>query len=290
MTDYTAPPDQTGLVLNEDNLRIHMGGTATDTTVNVGFVDVGPGGTATDTTINAGGHEHLSGIIISGPFSSIFYPGRAIDTTINDGGTLNVDFGGRAHHTIINAGGFEVVASAVQLAHLEAIATDTIINDNGELLVATGGKAIDTTINAGGVESVRGGGKAIDTTINAGGVEGVEIGGTADNVIFEPHGTRHATLELATPSGLKGTITNWQVGDVIDFLNTDVTSFKVTGKTLTVTYDGTQTASYTVSSQGTDTWFELKKVPNGTDLIAVPLLGVHHHHEAAIHFGPGPHF
>ena len=111
MTDYTAPPDQTGLVLNEDNLRIHMGGTATDTTVNVGFVDVGPGGTATDTTINAGGHEHLSGIIIAGPFSSIFYPGRAIDTTINDGGTLNVDFGGRAHHTIINGGGFEVVMS-----------------------------------------------------------------------------------------------------------------------------------------------------------------------------------
>jgi autotransporter passenger strand-loop-strand repeat protein len=287
MTDYTAPPDQTGLVLNEDNLRIHMGGTATDTTVNVGYIGVGPGGTATDTTINAGGHEHLEGAIVYHPGGVTFYAGVAIDTTINRGGTLDVATDGQANHTIINGGGFEVVMSQAQDHH--AIATDTIINDNGELLVATGGKAIDTTVNAGGLESVRGGGTATDTTINAGGVESVEIGGTADNVIFDPHGTRHATLELATPSGLKGTITNWQVGDVIDFLNTDVTSFTVTGKTLTVTYDGTQTASYTVSSQGPNTWFELKKVPNGTDLIAVPLLGVHHH-EAAIHFGPGPHF
>ena len=283
MTAYRAPPDQTGLVLNTgDNLNIGIGGTATDTTINVGIVEVGPGGTATDTTINAGGHENVSGAILF----STFYPGMAIDTTINDGGKLNVSADGQATHTIINGGGFEVVMSPVKAL---AIATDTIINDNGELLVATGGQIIDTTVNAGGGESVRGGGTATDTTINAGGHERVEIGGTADNVIFGPHGTRHATLELATPSGLKGTITNWQVGDVIDFLNTDVTSFKVTGKTLTVTYDGTQTASYTVSSQGTDTWFELKKVPNGTDLIAVPLLGVHHH-EAAIHFGPGPHF
>ena len=108
------------------------------------------------------------------------------------------------------------------------------------------------------------------------------------------HATHHATLELATPSGLKGTITNWQVGDVIDFLNTDVTSFKLTGSTisdltLTVTYDGTQTASYTLSRQPPDTVFKLKSVPNGTDLILVGLASVHHH-EAAIHFGPGPHF
>jgi autotransporter passenger strand-loop-strand repeat protein len=286
MTTYTAPPDQTGLVLNGDNLEIGMGGTATDTTVNVGYIGVGPGGTATDTTINAGGHEHLEGAIVITPGHITLYAGIATDTTINRGGTLDVATDGQANHTIINGGGFEVVMSQTKSL---AIATDTIINDNGELLVATGGKAIDTTVNAGGLESVRGGGTATDTTINAGGVESVEIGGTADNVIFDPHGTRHATLELATPSGLKGTITNWQVGDVIDFLNTDVTSFTVTGKTLTVTYDGTQTASYTVSSQGPNTWFELKKVPNGTDLIAVPLLGVHHH-EAAIHFGPGPHF
>jgi hypothetical protein len=93
-------------------------------------------------------------------------------------------------------------------------------------------------------------------------------------VIFGPEGTPHATLELATPSGLKGTITNWQVGDVIDFLNTDVTSFKLTGSpisdlTLTVTYDGTQTASYTVSRQPPDTEFKLQSVENGTDLILV---------------------
>jgi hypothetical protein len=81
------------------------------------------------------------------------------------------------------------------------------------------------------------------------------------------------------------------VGDVIDFLNTDVTSFKVTGKTLTVNYDGFQTASYTLSSHlPPDTKFKLESVPNGTDLILVGLVGVHHHHEAAIHFGPGPHF
>jgi autotransporter passenger strand-loop-strand repeat protein len=287
MTDYTAPPDQTGLVLNEDNLIVHMGGTATDTTVNVGYVGVGPGGTATDTTINAGGHEHLEGAIVYHPGGVTFYAGVAIDTTINRGGTLDVATLGQANHTIINGGGFEVVMSQAQDHH--AIATDTIINDNGELLVTNGGLNRDTTINAGGLESVRGGGTATDTTINAGGVESVEIGGTADNVIFGPDATPHATLELSTPSGLKGTITNWQVGDVIDFLNTDVTSFKVTGKTLTVNYDGFLTASYTLSSHlPPDTMFKLKSVPNGTDLILVGLVGVHHHHEAAIHFGHEP--
>ena len=66
MTAYRAPPDQTGLVLNTgDNLNIGIGGTATDTTINVGIVEVGPGGTATDTTINAGGHENVSGAILT---------------------------------------------------------------------------------------------------------------------------------------------------------------------------------------------------------------------------------
>ena len=84
MTAYRAPPDQTGLVLNEDNLRIGMGGTATDTTVNVGFVEVGPGGTATDTTINAGGHENLSGVIIAilaAPYFTLAWPSTRQSTT-----------------------------------------------------------------------------------------------------------------------------------------------------------------------------------------------------------------
>jgi autotransporter passenger strand-loop-strand repeat protein len=97
MTTFTAPPDQTGLVLNGDNLDIGMGGTATDTTINVGSVDVGPGGTATDTTINAGGQEHLEGIVLVNPFGfETFYLGTATDTTINRGGTLDVLPGGDA--------------------------------------------------------------------------------------------------------------------------------------------------------------------------------------------------
>ena len=128
---------------------------------------------------------------------------------------------------------------------------------------------------------------AVNTTISNNGIEHVDAGGTAQNVSFsgEPGAIFEAILELATPSGLEGTIANFKVGDVIDFLKTDVTFVQQTGDTLTVFYAGNQTASYTLAGQQANTEFHLQSDGHGgTDLILT--LGV----EAHIGPGPGIHF
>jgi hypothetical protein len=104
--------------------------------------------------------------------------------------------------------------------------------------------------------------------IHNGGVETVLNGGTADTVTFLGLG---ATLNLETPLGLKDTIRSWQVGDVIDFLNTNVTSADKTGNKLTVTYDGNKTATYTLVHQEPHTQFQLKSDGHGGTLLTLSL-------------------
>ena len=255
MTTFTAPPDQTGLVLNfGDILDVNSGGTATDTTINaLGTVNVN-GGTATDTTI------------------------------VTRSGRLFVDHGGIANGTIINGGMEDVGRSG-------GTANDTIIND-GRLFVLNGGTANDTIVNRFGIEHVAG--VSNNTTIN-GGVESVDDG-LANNVIFA--GSK-SILELARPAGLRGTISDWHVGDVIDFLHTSVTSVHENGTNTALIIDYSTkngldhidgTATYLLVGQQADTEFKLvSDGRGGTDLILTPIVGVQHH-EAAIHFGPGPHF
>ena len=120
------------------------------------------------------------------------------------------------------------------------------------------------------------------TTINHGGVENVLSGGTASGVAFKGP---DATLNLATPLGLEGTVYTWKVGDVIDFLKTNVTSVHEKGNKLTVTFDGNQTATYKLSQQQHDTQFQLQPDGHGgTELTLVPIVGVGHaHHDVAGH-------
>ena len=265
MTTFTAPPDQTDLVLNiGDILDVNSGGTATGTTISFGGIEnVNGGGTATDTTIKALGIENVR------------EGGTATDTSISRGGTENVDPGGIANGTIIN-GGTENVSRG-------GTATGTIINDGHEFV---SGIANGTIINQFGFEHVRG--ISNNTTINNGGVEHVDAFGTANNVIFA--GSR-SVLELANPSGLKGTISDWHVSDVIDFLNTSVTSVheNETETTLTVNYVGrnghNQIATYSLVGQQANTAFELHSDGRGgTDLILTPITGVQPLHSEAGHF------
>ena len=167
------------------------------------------------------------------------------------------------------------------------MATGTKINDGGHEIISDGGTSVGTTINYGGGEHVSSGGTSTGTTIHLGGVEvvsgiaigtiisggteNVEGGGRADNVMFAGS---HSTLELARPAGLAGTISDWHVGDVIDFLNTTVTGVHETGNTLTVSYGG-QTASYLLAGQEANTEFKLQSDGHGgTELILAPIVGV----------------
>ena len=220
--------------------------------------------------------------------------GTATGTTIYNHGLEDVRAGGVSYATVIDSGGGEqirgesvdtIINNGGQERVLTGKSVGTIINNGGEEVVFDGGAtSVRTTVHSGGLETVYGG-TAIDTTID-GGTEMVIFSGLADNVVFAGAGSR---LELALPSVLKGTVSNFHVGDVIDLLNTAVTGLTETGNTLTVTYGNDRKAIYTLAGQQSDTHFTSRSDGHGgTDLILTPIVGVPHL-EAAIHFGPGPH-
>jgi autotransporter passenger strand-loop-strand repeat protein len=183
--------------------------------------------------------------------------------TLNAGDVLNVD-GGRTEVTTINSGGIENVLSGKSIY--------TTINSGGIEAVGPDGLTEKTSINSGGLEFVAG--ESIDTRINPGGVESVFFGGMARSVIFvgDPSSGQLAKLELSTPSEAK-VLFNFGAGDAIDFFKTTVTSFHLTGDTLTVMYHGDRTASYELRGGSRD--FHLQRDGNGgTELVGLP-------HEAA---------
>lgn len=261
MTDSTAPPDQTGLVLNNgDTLHVEVNGIAYGTLINNGGNEYVDNGLAYGTLIN-GGTEYVGGgtsigtTINGGTEFDEF--GTSIGTIINVGG-IEYDQGGASISAIINEGGQEFVQNG-------STATNTTINGPVGFQLVDGGTSIGTTIKAGGSELVYNGGTANNTIIEDGGIEHVLTSGTANTVIFAGS---NSLLELDQPSGLTGTIINWHVGDKIDFLNTTVTGVNETGNTLTVTYGDHQTASYSLSGQQANTQFKLQPDGGGgTDLI-----------------------
>jgi autotransporter passenger strand-loop-strand repeat protein len=193
---------------------------------------------------------------------------------LNSGDILNVNAGGRSNFTTVNNGGIENVYGD---SHA------TTVDHGGVQNVF--GRSVETEIDNGGVENVQSGGLAVRTYID-GGVEHVLSGGTAENVIFQGS---NSTLELATPTGLKGAIINWRVGDVIDLQNTAVTGLDVSPGSLKVSYGG-QSVSYALGNDQPGTFIHaVSDGHGGTDLVMTPIVGAQHH-EVAIHFGPGPHF
>ena len=137
-----------------------------------------------------------------------------------------------------------------------------VLNFGDTLNVEVNGLAYNTVINQGAVLNVGPGGTAIATTINVGGLEIVTNGGTDKTVIFAGS---NSLLDLAKPTGLTGTIIDWHVGDIIDFLHTAVTSVREDSAhtTLTVTYGTNQTAIYMLAGQQADTQFRLQSDGNG---------------------------
>jgi autotransporter passenger strand-loop-strand repeat protein len=160
-------------------------------------------------------------------------------------GFLGILSRGTDSGTVISNGGLEVVSSG-------GTASNTTLN-GGEQDVY--GSASGTVVNSGGLQVVESGGTGSGTTIGNGGTEYVSAGGTAQDVTF---GGTAATLDLEDPSGLAGTISNWQVGETIDFKNTSVTSASIGGSTLTVTTSGGQSFAYQLSGQQAHTDADLQ--------------------------------
>ena len=117
-----------------------------------------------------------------------------------------------------------------------------------------------------GSQVVESGGTASGTTIS-GGTEYVSSGGTALGAVF---GSTSGTLDLEQPQGLSGTISGWQVGDVIDFVSTSVTSASISGSTLTVTVSGGSAFTYQLAGQEANTGANVQSDgAGGTDVTLV---------------------
>ena len=213
-----------------------VSGTATNTTISSGGTQVVGNlgiGTATNTTISSGGTELVAGIFVAGVVSG---SGTATSTTILSGGT-------------------EIVSGPG--------------TDDGAMI--SGGTQLDYSLASGatiftGSQVVESGGTASGTTIS-GGTEYVSAGGTALGAVF---GSTSGTLDLEQPQGLSGTISGWQVGDVLDFVSTSVTSASISGSTLTVTVSGGSAFTYQLAGQEANTGANVQSDgAGGTDVTLV---------------------
>ncbi|MCP3368295.1 Ig-like domain-containing protein [Bradyrhizobium cajani] len=263
-----------GTVINTGGLQyVDTGATAEDTVINGGFQFVN--GSTTGGSVE-GGHSQNGGV--------------ATNVTVKNGGAQHVYNGGSATGTTVEAGAFQDVyhgsvtgtnLSGSQQVLDGATADQTVIQNGGNAYVGTGGAVTATTVNAGGLLYVAAGGSATGSTIDggfawvagtasnttlnsgeldvtgsasgthlAGGIERVLAGGVQNGVDFAGSA---ATLTLENAAGLTGTVSNFEVGDTIDLLNTSVSSFTFDGSTLTLaTNSGTVAYQFAGVQSGTE--------------------------------------
>ena len=235
-----------------------------------GVETVAVGGVVDHALIYSGGVENVSGKDVG---SHVY-------------GQQNVLSGGVSDHTEIH--GVENIAQGGKAIGDSLLETNAEINvrgvSDGLALwygtenVYTGGISDGTDVrNEHGVLNVYSGGVSLNTKLQ--GTEYVAFGGLQENLAFGYFPT--ATLKLATPTGLKGAIHNWQVGDVIDLLNTTVKGVSQNGSHLTVTYGNNQTVTYSLVGQQANTHFAYHSDGHGgTDVVLVGLSN----HGGAFHF------
>ena len=164
-----------GLTINNGSIKAYSGAMIDNVMMSGGTLTVYSGGNINNSTIN-GGTQTLYG--------------TATATTINKGGTQNVNSGGTANSTTITAGGIQNIAEGGQATQttinngkqsIYGMAKDTVINNGGTQIVNSAGMADNTTINAGGIQNIDAEGNAVTTTIE-GGMQNVY--GSATNTIL----------------------------------------------------------------------------------------------------------
>ncbi|HEV2156713.1 hypothetical protein [Bradyrhizobium sp.] len=240
-----------------------------------GLQYIAANGTANGTAINNGGYQYVLGagndsVVFGGGVQEV--AGTTTNTTVSSGGIQHIVLDGTAITTTVQAGGFQQVTSgSAQGSQVSGslqvlgtgTSTDTVIVAGGNEYIGAGASATGTTVNAGGLQYVDAGGSAASTTVNggfvfvagsasgaivnsgefdvagtasntrlAGGAEYVYTGGVQNGIDFAGSAS---TIYLESPSSLAGTISNFEVGDVIDFRNLAVTSYAFDGSTLTLT-------------------------------------------------------
>jgi autotransporter passenger strand-loop-strand repeat protein/autotransporter-associated beta strand protein len=238
---------------------VESGGTS------AGLLVVEAGGSASATAVNAGGVETIFGVdfgatISSGGTTHVEAGGTAVDAQVDSDGGLAILFGGFADPISISSGGSEFVAAG---------GSDAGARISGGVQLDAG-RTSGAMVFSGGSQVVESGGTATSTTVFTGGSEIVRDGGVADGITF---GGPSAELTLESPSGLSGTIADWQIGNIIDFENTSVASATISGSTLSVMVAGGQTFTYQLAEQQGNTEASLQSDGSGgadVGLAAIP--------------------
>lgn len=257
-------------------------------------------GTSNGTQINNGGYQYVLGtgndtVVFSGGVQQV--AGTTSNTIVNSGGIQHVVLSGTAISTTVQAGGFQQVNSGdVQNSQvngsLQVLATgsstDTVVFAGGNEYVGAGGTANGTTVNAGGLQYIDVGGSATATNVNGG---FVFVAGTASGAIvnsgeFDVAGSASDThlaggtgyiyaggvqigvdfagaaskLYLESASGLTGTVSNFEVGDIIDFRNLLVSSYSFDGANLTL---NTESGSFSYLFSGVQANTEINVASDG---------------------------
>ena len=122
-------------------------------------------------------------------------------------------------------------------------------------------------VDGGGFIDIGAGGVATDINL-VNGWSHIKAGGSAQGVDFAGFSGR---LQVDNPSGLTGTISNFEVGDSIDLFNTSVSSFSFDGSTLTL---ATNSGSFSYQFTGVQTGTELNVDSDGSGgtIISLELL------------------
>jgi len=182
---YVAGEIGKGTVNTGGKLIVEDGGKADNVTVSTGGdLAVGPGGTATEVVVNGdkawtvnengiGGFALVAGGIGKGTVNTggkliVDDGGKADNVTVNTGGDLAVRAGGTATEVVVNGdkawmadedgiGGFAIVAGEIGKG---------TVNTGGKLIVDPDGKAGYVTVNAGGRLFVDAGGTATEVVVN----------------------------------------------------------------------------------------------------------------------------
>ena len=177
----------TDLIINKgSNLEVDSGGTANNTTVNGGSIDIINGGTAADTTVNNGGVVNVTS-------------GTANNITVTESGTINVD--NSSSVTDVSLTGTDADNKAVININ-GGTATNTSMNDFSEMNINSG-SAEQTTVGNNAVVNVSGGTATNTIVQNGGAINASGSGATVNDVTLED-GSKFNFSTDATVTDIKG--------------------------------------------------------------------------------------
>ena len=201
------------------------GGTASNTIVAGGQLDVNSGGLAVSTTLASnGGAQVTSGGAVSGTTISnsggmtVLSGGTATGTTVLSGGYFQLgsfngspgSAGGSATGTVLS-GGFEAVFSG-------GVDSGATILSGGNQVVSSGGVTIGAMVSSGGALNVSAGATAHDVTLSGG---SLNLGGTVtSNVFISSGGIENVLVGGLVSASSNGVGTTVSAGGILNVMGT----------------------------------------------------------------------